>query len=103
MPHSQGLSNNPNPEPNKFLALIPISLRSSQIFSSLLCLGLPSDPFPTGLPVKIEVSLLKGVSWLITDGLTGNLKIFLHFSNITPGISTFKYLDSAPMGSFQLE
>ena len=36
MPHSQGLSNNPYPEPNQnqFIVLIPISLRSILVLSS---------------------------------------------------------------------
>ena len=60
MPHSQGLSNNPYPEPNQpnFPALTPISSRSTLILSSHLRLGLPKDLFPAGLPVKILKALL---------------------------------------------
>ena len=58
MPHSQGLSNNSNPEPNQFPALTPISL----ILSSHLRLGLPKGLFPVGLPVKIlKVLLLSSI------------------------------------------
>ena len=55
MPHLQGLSNNPYPEPNqpKLPALIPISSWSILILSSHLRLGLPKGLFPLGLPVKI--------------------------------------------------
>ena len=52
MPHSQGLSNNPYPEPNQ-----PNSL-SLQILSSHLRLSLPKGLFPVGLPVKIFKALL---------------------------------------------
>ena len=60
MPHSQGLSNNPYPEPNQpnSNSLIPISSRSIQILSSHLRLGLPKGFFPVGLPVKIFEALL---------------------------------------------
>ena len=53
--HSQKLSNDPYPESNEpqFLVLIPIYLRSILILSSHLCLGLPKDLFPEGIPAKI--------------------------------------------------
>ena len=57
-PHSQGCSNNPYPEPNQFLVLIPISLRSILILSSHLRLGLRKGLFPAGVPVKILKALL---------------------------------------------
>ena len=60
IPHSQGLSNNPYPEPNQtlFLALIHNSLKSIQLLSSHPRLGLDKGLFHIGLPVKIlkEVS-----------------------------------------------
>ena len=46
------------PEPNQFLVLIPISLRSILILSSRLCLGRPKCLFPAGVPVKILKALL---------------------------------------------
>ena len=56
---SQGLSNNPYPEPyQQFLVLIFISLRSILILSSHLRIGLPKGFFPIGLPVKILKALL---------------------------------------------
>ena len=47
MPHSQGLSNNPYPEPNQpnSPTLIPISSRSILILSSHRRLGLPKGLF----------------------------------------------------------
>ena len=56
IPHSQGFSNNPYPEPNKFLVLTPTS-----ILSSRLRLGLPIGLFPVGLPVKILSALLTSI------------------------------------------
>ena len=57
-PHSQGLSNNPYPEPNPSNSLlIPISSRSILILSSHLHLGLPKGLFPASLPVKILKAL----------------------------------------------
>ena len=53
MPYSQGLSNNPYPEPNQ-----PISLRSILILSSNLSLSLLKDLFPVGVPVKIWEAFL---------------------------------------------
>ena len=55
MPHSQGLSSNPYPEPKltQFLVLIPISLTSILILSSHLRLGLPEGLFTADVPVKI--------------------------------------------------
>ena len=55
MPHSQGLSNNPYPEPNQPNSphRNPIPSRSIQILSSHLRLGLPKNLFPVGVPVKI--------------------------------------------------
>ena len=47
MLHSQGLSNNPYPEPKtQFPALIPISSRSILILSFHLRLGFPKELFP---------------------------------------------------------
>ena len=66
MPHSQGLSINPYPEPNMFLALIPISLRFILILSSHLRRGLPKSLFPVSVPVKIFKALLP-CSILATD------------------------------------
>ena len=58
--HSQGLSNNPNlePESTQILVLISISLRFIPILSSHLCLGLPKGLFPVGVPVIIKKALL---------------------------------------------
>ena len=66
MPHSQGLSNNPNPEANQpqFPALIPIYSRSILILSSHLRLGLPKRRFAIGLPVKLLKALLPSSSLL---------------------------------------
>ena len=72
MQHSQGLSNNPYPEPNQpnsphwylslqspqFPALIPISSRFILILSFHLRLGLPKGLFLVGLPNKILKALL---------------------------------------------
>ena len=55
MPHSQGRSNNPYPEPNQ-PALIPISPRSILKLSSHL--GLPKGLFPVALPVKVLKAFL---------------------------------------------
>ena len=52
MPHSQGFSNNPYPEPNQFLVLKPIYL-GPILMLSYLRLGLPKGHFPVGLPVNI--------------------------------------------------
>ena len=54
-PHSQGLSNNPSPEPNqpKLPEMTPIYLRCILILSSDLRLRLPKPIFPVDLPVKI--------------------------------------------------
>ena len=56
MPHSQGLSNNPYPEPNQpnylqLPALTPISSRSILTLSSHLRLGLPKGLFP----IKVQI------------------------------------------------
>ena len=58
MPHSQGLSSNPYPDPNQPNSSIPISLRSILILSSYRRLGLPKSLFPVGLPIKILKALL---------------------------------------------
>ena len=59
MPHSQGLSNNPYPEPNhKFFVLIPIYLSSILILSSHLRLSLPKGLFLVCVPVTILKALL---------------------------------------------
>ena len=81
MPHSQGLSNNPYPEPNQpnLPSLIPISSRSILILSSHLRLGLPKGLFPVGLPVKILKALLLS-SILAT--CSANLKL-LDLINLT--------------------
>ena len=51
MPNSQGLSNNPYPEPSQpNSSLMPISLRSILILSSHLRLDLPNGLIPVGLP-----------------------------------------------------
>ena len=52
VPHSQGPSNNPYPEPNE-----PISLTSILTLSSHLRLSLPKGLFPVGLPVKKNPNL----------------------------------------------
>ena len=68
MLHLQRLSNNPYPEPNQFLVLIPIYLRSILIVSSHLRLGLPKGQFPAGVPVKISKELLPSsilAIWLV--------------------------------------
>ena len=55
MPHSQGLSNNPYPEPNQpnYPHIYPCLTLSSH-----LRLGLPKGFFPVGLPVKILKAFL---------------------------------------------
>ena len=60
MSHSQGITNNPNPEPNQFNSLhwYLFLLRSILILSAHLCLGLPKGHFPVGLPVKILKALV---------------------------------------------
>ena len=60
MSHSQGLSNNPYPEPNQHnsLPLTPISLQSILILHSYLCLGLPRGFFLMGSPVKVLKAVL---------------------------------------------
>ena len=59
MPHLQGLSNNPYPQPNQSnSSYIPISLISILILSSHLRLGLPKGLLPVGLPVNILKALL---------------------------------------------
>ena len=59
MPHSQGLSNNPYPEPNQPNSPQPnTSSRTILILSSHLLLGLPKGLFPEGLAVKILKFLL---------------------------------------------
>jgi hypothetical protein len=62
MPHSQGLSN--NPEPNQ-LVLKPICLRSIRILSSHLHLGLPINLSTAGVPVEILKELLSSSFWLL--------------------------------------
>ena len=62
MPHSQGLSNNPYPEPNQpNSSLIPISLRSIVISSSHQCLRLRKGLIPVGLPVNILKALFSSI------------------------------------------
>ena len=62
MPHSQGLSNNPYPEPNQPNSPQPnTSSRTILILSSHLRLDLHKGIFPVGLPVKILKALLP--SW----------------------------------------
>ena len=56
MPHSQGLSNNPNPKPNQ--PNYNYNQGSILILSSYLRLGLPKGLFPVGFPVKILKALL---------------------------------------------
>ena len=59
MLYSQGL-------PKQIFRIYTISFRSILIFSSHLCLGLPKDLFPIGLPVKILKALLPSsilVTW----------------------------------------
>ena len=64
MPHSQGISNNPYPaESIQFLVLAPISLRCSLTLSSHICVGLPKDLLPVGLPVNVLKALLPSL-WL---------------------------------------
>ena len=60
MPHSQGLSINPYPEPDLHNSsyLIPISLIFILILSTRLRLGLPKGLFPARLPVKLLKALL---------------------------------------------
>ena len=53
MSHSQGPSNNPNPEPNQPISSNWYSLTSILILSSHLRLGLPKGLYPVGLPVMI--------------------------------------------------
>ena len=57
MLHSQGLSNNPYPEPNQTQSLVLIPISAVILFSHL-CLGLPKDLFPVGLPGRILKALL---------------------------------------------
>jgi hypothetical protein len=58
MPHSEGLSNNPYPEPNQS-NLLPIYLRSILILSSHLRLGLPKSLLPVGLLVFKHSQIFK--------------------------------------------
>ena len=54
MLHSQGVSNNPYPDPNQpDSSLIPISLRFILTLPSHLRLCLSKGHYPVGLPVKI--------------------------------------------------
>ena len=62
MPHTQGLSNNPYPEPNQstrtiylkyLLVLTPIYFKYIVILFSHPPLGLPRGLFPVGLPANI--------------------------------------------------
>ena len=54
MPHSQGLSENPYPEPNQPNSPHRyVSSRFILILSSHLRVGLPKALFPVSLPVKI--------------------------------------------------
>ena len=59
MPHSQGLSNIPYPEPNQPNTRIHTYLFKVHYNIVLhLCLGFSKDFFPVGLPVKIFKALL---------------------------------------------
>ena len=58
MLHSQGLSNNPYPEPNQPNSPHWYISLSILILSSHLHLGLPKGLFPEGLAVKILKALL---------------------------------------------
>ena len=58
MPHSQGLSNNPYPEPNQSNSSYFFKVHSNMAMSSHLSLGLPKGLFPIGLPVKTLKALL---------------------------------------------
>ena len=51
--HSQGLSNNPYPEPTLLLVLVPIYLGVIVILSFHQRMGLTKGLFPIGLSVKI--------------------------------------------------
>ena len=54
MPHLQGLSNNPYPQPNQSNSSYgSIYIRFILIFSSHLRLGLPKNLLPVVVPVKI--------------------------------------------------
>ena len=58
MLHSQGLFNNPCPEPNQSLILIPISLSCILILFYHLRPCLPEGLFPVGLPINILKALV---------------------------------------------
>ena len=56
MPHSQGLSNNPYPEPYPRIETYFFKVHSNIILPSTP--RLPNDLFPVGLPAKILKELL---------------------------------------------
>ena len=59
MPHSQGFSNNPYPEPNQpNSSYYNLILKVDSYIVSCLCLGLPEGLFLVGEPVKILKVLL---------------------------------------------
>ena len=61
MLHSQGLSNNPYPEPTQFLVLLPIYLTCILILSSHLCL---TNHFQC-LAVLVELAMMVFIFWFI--------------------------------------
>ena len=94
MLHSQGLSNNPYPEPNQ-----PNSLYwSILILFSHLRLGLPRGLFPAGVPVKILKALLPS-SILATWPAHSQSARINHPDYIRRTVQTMKFLivDPSPL------
>ena len=57
MPYSQGLSNNPYPEPNQSIFHVDIYVLIVLSSYLLVCVYLPRSRFPVGLPVRIFKAL----------------------------------------------
>ena len=99
MPHSQGPSNTPYPEPNQpnYPHKIPISSRSFLILSSHIRLGLPKGLFLVCLPVTVLKALLP--AYILPDLPISQSSRFNHPDYIWRTVQTMKFLLHSPFSS----